>query len=54
MDITLDLGFLHFLFLVIAVSPIGYLLYYKWTERACRRHMATADSNSYTSMGERS
>jgi hypothetical protein len=54
MDITLDLGFLHILFLVVAVSPIGYLVYYKWTERAYRRHLANADNNSYASMGERS
>lgn len=54
MDIALNLGFLHFLFFVIAVSPLGYLVYYKWTERSYKRYMAQADRSSYTSMGERS
>lgn len=48
MDIAFDLGFLHFLFFVIAVSPLAYLVYYKWTERSYKRYMAQADNNRYT------
>lgn len=48
MDVTFDMEFLHFLFLVTAVSPLGFLAKYKWSESSYRRYVQQNTNASYS------